>query len=118
MARLDIHARRDGRAGLLLDVRVELLSGFNTRLVVPPLSQRDVPAPAAQLNRVFEIAGERLVRVNQFATAVHTSELGVASRPSMVGTRKSPRHWICSLPASEGGWLRDTGSHAVNGRGW
>jgi toxin CcdB len=77
MARLDVHARRDGGAGFLLDVQAELLSGLNTRLVVPLIFERDAPTPAARLNPVFEIAGERLVMVTQFAAAVHVNELGM-----------------------------------------
>ncbi len=78
MARLDVHARRDGGAGYLLDVQAELLSSLNTRLVVPLLFERDAPTAAARLNPVFEIAGERVVMVTQFAAAVRVSELGAA----------------------------------------
>jgi toxin CcdB len=65
MARLDVHARRDNRAGYLLDVQADLLSGLNTRLVVPLLPRADAPAPAARLNPVVDIAGEPFVIVTQ-----------------------------------------------------
>jgi toxin CcdB len=45
MARLDVHARRDNRAGYLLDVQADLLSGLNTRLVVPLLPRADARHP-------------------------------------------------------------------------
>lgn len=76
MARLDVHARRDGGAGYLLDVQAELLSGLNTRLVVPLLPRDQAPVPAARLNPVFDIAGAPHVMVTQFAAAVSTRELG------------------------------------------
>lgn len=50
MARLDVNARRNGGMGYLLDVRADLLSGLNTRLVVPLLPEVHAPAPAARLN--------------------------------------------------------------------
>ena len=76
MARLDVHARRDHGAGYLLDVQADLLSGLNTRFVVPLLPLDEAPAPAARLNPLFDIAGQRYVMVTQFAAAVHISELG------------------------------------------
>jgi toxin CcdB len=76
MARLDVHARRDGGQGYLLDVQADLLSGLNTRFVVPLMLAADAPLPAARLNPRFEIGGEALVMVTQFAAAIHVRELG------------------------------------------
>ena len=76
MARLDVHARRDRGPGYLLDVQADLLSGLNTRLVVPLLPRQDAPIPAARLNPVVEIAGEPFVMVTQFAAAVRLRDLG------------------------------------------
>jgi toxin CcdB len=76
MARLDVHARHDGGVGYLLDVQADLLSGLNTRLVVPLLPEAHAPAPAARLNPLVDIAGERYVVVTQFAAAIHARELG------------------------------------------
>lgn len=76
MARLDVHAHRNGGSGYLLDVQADLLSTLATRLVVPLLPLDRAPAPAARLNPVFEIAGQRHVMVTQFAAAVHVRELG------------------------------------------
>ena len=76
MARLDVHARRDGGPGYLLDVQADLLSALATRLVVPLLPLDRAPSPAARLNPIFDIAGEGHVMVTQFAAAVHVRELG------------------------------------------
>jgi toxin CcdB len=76
MARFDVHARRDGGVGYLLNVQSALLSGLNTRLVLPLLPHDDAPTPAARLNPLVDVAGERCVVVTQFAAAVHIRELG------------------------------------------
>lgn len=76
MARLDVHGRRDGGAGYLLDVQAELLSGLNTRLVVPLLPRAMAPTPAARLNPLVDVAGEPYVVVTQFTAAVHVRDLG------------------------------------------
>jgi toxin CcdB len=76
MARLDVHARRDQGVGYLLDVQADLLSALSTRFVVPLLPLHHAPTPAARLNPVFEIGGERYVMVTQFAAAVRVRELG------------------------------------------
>jgi toxin CcdB len=76
MAKYDIHARRDGGAGLLLDVQADLLSELNTRLVVPLLPEDEAPRPATRLNPLLVVDGRRWVMVTQFAAAVLTRELG------------------------------------------
>jgi len=88
MARLDVHARRDGGPGYLLDVQADLLSALATRLVVPLLPLDRAPAPAARLNPVFDIAGDRHVMVTQFAAAVHLRELG--DRVAILGDQHIP----------------------------
>ena len=76
MARLDVHARRDGGAGYLLDVQADLLSTLMTRLVVPLLPITLAPTPAGRLNPTFDVDGRRVAMVTQFAAAVHVRELG------------------------------------------
>jgi toxin CcdB len=76
MARLDVHARRDGGPGYLLDVQADLLSALTTRFVVPLLPLDHAPTPAARLNPVFDIAGKPHAMVTQFAAAIHVRELG------------------------------------------
>lgn len=78
MPRFDVHARRDGAPGFLLDVQADLLSRLKSRLVVPLLPEGDAPKPAARLNPVFEIAGEPVVMVTQFAAAIPAAEAGPA----------------------------------------
>jgi toxin CcdB len=77
MARCDVYTRKDG-PGFLLDCQADLLSGLNTRFVALLLPEAQAPKPAARLNPVFEIGGERVVMVTQFAAAVPVRELGEA----------------------------------------
>lgn len=65
----------DFRAGFLLDVQADLLDDLNTRVVVPLMSVDAAPAPARQLNPVFDIRSERYVMVTQFLSAVLVSIL-------------------------------------------
>ena len=75
MARFDVHARRDG-PGYLLDYQSDLLGDLNTRFVVPLLVEAEAPRPAARLNPVFLIEGERVVMATQFAAAIAIREMG------------------------------------------
>lgn len=75
MARFDVYRNRSG-TGLLLDCQADLLSGLETRLVVPLLPPPDAPLPARHLNPAFDIGGERHVMVTQYAAAIETRELG------------------------------------------
>tara|TARA_Y100001001_G_scaffold162539_1_gene189339 strand:+ start:1457 stop:1615 length:159 start_codon:yes stop_codon:yes gene_type:complete len=52
MSRFDIFENEEG-AGYLLDVQSDLLSGLNTRVVVPLLPKSSAPFPAQRLNPVF-----------------------------------------------------------------
>ena len=74
MARFDIF-RNEGEAGYLLDVQSDLLSGLNTRVVVPLLPRSSAPSPAQRLNPVFSIEGQELVMATQYMAAVPESEL-------------------------------------------
>jgi toxin CcdB len=75
MARFDVHVNRGG-SGYLLDVQADLISGLNTRLVVPLLPVGVAPASAERLNPVFEVQGERVSMATQFMAAVPLAELG------------------------------------------
>lgn len=70
MARFDVYARPGGAPGYVLDVQADVLSGLNTRVVVPLLPLTDAPTPARRLNPVFEIGAEPHVMVTQFLAAV------------------------------------------------
>jgi toxin CcdB len=74
MARFDIFESK-GEASFLLDVQSDLLSGLNTRIVVPLLPRSSAPAPAQRLNPVFRIKGQELVMATQYMAAVPESEL-------------------------------------------
>ncbi|WP_404419267.1 CcdB family protein [Marinospirillum sp.] len=80
MARFDFF-ENEGGAGYLLDVQSDLLSGLNTRVVVPLLPKPSAPFPAQRLNPVFSIEGQELVMATQFMAAVPEGELrsGVGS---------------------------------------
>lgn len=75
MAKYDV-CRDPSGDGLLLDVQTDLLSGLNTRVVVPLLSKASAPTPAARLNPVFTVKGEQVVMVTQFVAAVPAGMLG------------------------------------------
>jgi len=75
MAKFDVYRlRRDG--GYVLDCQADLLDSLNTRLVVPLLPIDEAPRPAIRLNPIFDVEGERLVMVTQFAASVPVAELG------------------------------------------
>lgn len=80
MARFDVF-ENEGGAGYLLDVQSDLLSGLNTRVVVPLLPKPTAPSPAQRLNPVFSIEGQELVMATQYMAAVPEGELrsGVGS---------------------------------------
>lgn len=74
MAKYDVFHNPSGN-GFLLDVQTDLLSGLNTRVVVPLLPMSGSPMPAARLNPTFEIDGECVVMVTQYLAAVPSSLL-------------------------------------------
>jgi toxin CcdB len=74
MARFDVYRNPEG-AGFLLDCQTDLLSGLNTRFVVPLLPADVAPRPAARLNPVFGLGEQSVVMVTQFAAAVPLSIL-------------------------------------------
>lgn len=69
MAKFDLYRNAEG-AGYLLDCQANLLSGLNTRFVVPLLPLDSAPMPAGRLNPLFEIAEIKHSMVTQFAAAV------------------------------------------------
>lgn len=74
MARLDVYKMATAQ-GFLLDVQADLLSGLNTRVVVPLLPLTDAPMPARRLNPVLEIENVEVLMATQFLAAVPESEL-------------------------------------------
>lgn len=89
MARFDFYADPSG-TGFLLDVQANLMSAFNTRVVVPLMPRRAAPKPAGRLNPMFQIDGKAFVMVTQFLAAIPISELkekagSLAHRDSEIG---------------------------------
>jgi toxin CcdB len=74
MARFDVYRVAQG-GGFLLDVQTDLLSGLNTRVVVPLLPRTDALIPAQRLNPVFEVENVEVIMTTQFLAAVAETEL-------------------------------------------
>lgn len=75
MARFDVYCNALGE-GYLLDVQSDLLTGLNTRVMVPLIPVASAPRPAERLNPVFQFDGDEVVMVTQFLAAVPQKELG------------------------------------------
>lgn len=75
MAKFDVWRLR-GNGALVLEVQADLLDRLNTRLVVPLMAVEDAPQLMARLNPVFEVKGQRVAMVTQFAATVPLRELG------------------------------------------
>lgn len=67
MARFDVF-RLSG--GLVVDVQTDLLSGLETRLVMPLLPLGSAPVPATRLNPVVDFQGDRYALQPQFMSAI------------------------------------------------
>ena len=74
MKRFDVYKSSNG-SGYLLDVQSDILSGLNTRVVVPLMLSSESPQPAGRLNPIFEIDGESTIMATQFIAAIPESEL-------------------------------------------
>lgn len=75
MARFDVYRNAAGE-GYLLNVQSGLLTGLNTRVVVPLIPVAAAPRPAERLNQVFQFDEVKVVMVTQFLAAVPQTELG------------------------------------------
>lgn len=73
MAQFDVYRLPDG--GLILDCQSDLLDDIGTRFVIPLVPDAYAPPVNERLNPSFEVAGETVRMVTQFATAVRTVEL-------------------------------------------
>jgi toxin CcdB len=74
MNRFDVYKSNSG-SGYLLDVQSDILSGLNTRVVVPLTLSSESLQHAGRLNPTFEIDGETIIMATQFIAAVPESEL-------------------------------------------
>lgn len=73
MARFDVYHLADG--GIGIDCQNDMLDDIGTRFVVPLAPRGEGPPPNSRLNPVFDINGEPMIMVTQFATAIRTNEL-------------------------------------------
>ena len=73
MARFDVYRLVDG--GMVIDCQADFLDDIRTRFVVPLVPPGEAPPDNPRLNPRFEVNGESLVMVTQFATAIRTVEL-------------------------------------------
>jgi toxin CcdB len=87
MAQFDIHLAKDGM--LLVDIQANVLSGLNTRVVVPLLPVEAAPTPIRQLNPEVIVDGRAHILATQFLSAVRTAELG-----AVVGSLKPIDHEV------------------------
>lgn len=72
MARFDVHPHAGD--GYLLDCQADLLSHFDTRLVVPLLPARGAKK-ASRLHPVFDVGGEEMIMVTHLASSVAVRHL-------------------------------------------
>jgi CcdB protein. len=76
MGQYDVHRSVEGH--LLVDIQADILSGLNTRIVVPLMPPGLAPLPARRLNPAFEVEGATMLMVTQYLGAVQVSRLGPA----------------------------------------
>lgn len=75
MPQFDVFRLSSGE--LVLDCQSDLLTGYNTRLVVPLLPLRSGPRTLSRLNPVFDIADRRWMMATEFASATPETALRV-----------------------------------------
>ena len=74
MARFDVFRVRDG-TGYALDCQADVLWQLSTRFCVPLLPRAVAPRAGERLNPSFEVEGEPVIMVTQFAAALSVKEL-------------------------------------------
>ena len=84
MAQYDLHPDPDRGGNYLLDVQTDLLTGLNTRIVVPLMPPETAPMPARRLNPAFHIGGQPYVMVTQFLSSIREAVL-----PPAIGNLKA-----------------------------
>ena len=73
MAQFDVFRLSDG--SLVLDCQSDAIHSYETRLVVPLIEPEPDAVTMARLHPRFDLNGEAVVMVTQFATAVRKQEL-------------------------------------------
>ena len=74
MARFDVYLTRDGEQ-YLLDCQSDWLNHFDTRFVVPLVTDKPVKE-ASRLHPVLDIRGKPMIMATHLASAVEVNELG------------------------------------------
>jgi toxin CcdB len=75
MARFDVFRSRIG-GEYILDCQADILKHLNTRFCVPLMPPDQAPIAGERLNPEFQVGGEQVRMVTQFAAAVPVRELG------------------------------------------
>jgi toxin CcdB len=78
----DVHANSDATASyapFLLNVQTDLLSGLDTRAVIPLIAANEFGRRAAGLHPIFAVAGESFVLATHLIVAVRAGQLGAAA---------------------------------------
>jgi toxin CcdB len=74
MARFSVYPAPSGQ-GYLIDVQADVMSHFNTRVVIPLLPLEEAPKAASTLNPLIDIDGQRYSMVTQYMAAVPVNVL-------------------------------------------
>lgn len=73
MARFDVYRLADG--GLVLDCQNNRFGNIGTRFAIPLMPADYAPPHNSGLNPAFEVDGEHVTMVTQFATTIRAKEL-------------------------------------------
>jgi len=73
MARFDVYELEGGN--LVLDCQADIFAGIGTRFVVPLAREGESAPVTTRLHPRFDVGGETLVMMTEFAAAVPTSAL-------------------------------------------
>lgn len=73
MAQFDVYALKDG--AMVIDCQADHFANIATRVVAPLEPVAQSPQQQMRLNPIFDVNGEQLMLLTQFATALRTTEL-------------------------------------------
>jgi len=73
MPQHDVYRLADG--ALVVDCQANSFANIDTRIVVPLVPIAETPKLQPSLNPIFEIGGEQVAMLTQFATALRQAEL-------------------------------------------
>lgn len=74
MAKFDVY--RSDQGSVVLDCQSDLLSGLNTRFVVPLADPDDAVQVDRKLNPILDVAGDPMMMLTHFASAIPASAIG------------------------------------------